>query len=132
MKEKRVYSWHLFLLHFEPVYAIIHSSLHTLTAEGRNDAPERGKKIDPKKIEQKLGIPVMLFSATDTKSYDTFYATLERALKEKSRINVSALEEEYAKIEGYQEIQRQISDCTIPGYTPMWLTVKTLEHSALQ
>ena len=77
-----MYSWHLFLLHFEPVYAIIHSSLHTLTADGGNDAPERGKKIDPKKIEQKLGIPVMLFSATDTKSYDNFYATLERALKE--------------------------------------------------
>ena len=51
-------------------------------------AKERGKKIDAKKIEQKLGIPVMLFSATDTKSYDTFYATLERALREKSHINV--------------------------------------------
>ena len=91
-------------------------------------AKERGKKIDAKKIEQKLGIPVMLFSATDTKSYDTFYATLERALKEKSHINVSALEAEYQKIDGYQEIQRQISDCVIPGYTPMLLTFKTLEH----
>ncbi len=91
-------------------------------------AKERGKKIDAKKIEQKLGIPVMLFSATDTKSYDTFYATLERALKEKSHINVSALEAEYKKIDGYQDIQQRVSDCTIPSYTPMWLTVKTLEH----
>lgn len=91
-------------------------------------AKERGKKIDAKKIEQKLGIPVMLFSATDTKSYDVFYATLGRALKEKSHINVSALEAEYKKINGYQDIQQRISDCTIPGYTPMWLTVKTLEH----
>ena len=91
-------------------------------------AKERGKKIDAKKIEQKLGIPVMLFSATDTKYYDAFYATLERALREKSQINVSALEAEYRKIDGYEEIQQRISDCTIPGYTPMWLTVKTLEH----
>ncbi len=91
-------------------------------------AKERGKKIDAKKIEQKLGIPVMLFSATDTKYYDAFYATLERALREKSQINVSALGAEYRKIDGYEEIQQRISDCTIPGYTPMWLTVKTLEH----
>ena len=91
-------------------------------------AKEQGKKIDANKIEQKLGIPVMLFSATDTKSYDTFYATLERAIKEKSHINVSALEAEYQKIDGYQDIQQRISDCTIPGYTPMWLTVKILEH----
>ena len=91
-------------------------------------AKERGKKIDAKKIEQKLGIPVMLFSATDTKSYDAFYATLERALKEKSHINAAALEAEYQKIGGYQDIRQQISNCEIPGYTPMWLTVKTLEH----
>ncbi len=91
-------------------------------------AKERGKKIDAKKIEQKLGIPVMLFSATDTKSYDAFYAALERALKEKSHINAAALEAEYQKIDGYQDIRQQISNCEIPGYTPMWLTVKTLEH----
>lgn len=91
-------------------------------------AKERGKKIDAKKIEQKLGIPVMLFSATDTKSYDAFYATLERALKEKSHINAAALEAEYQKIDRYQDIRQQISNCEIPGYTPMWLTVKTLEH----
>ena len=91
-------------------------------------ANERGKKIDAKKIEQKLGIPVMLFSATDKKAYDTFYATLERALKEKAHINISALEAEYEKIGGYHDIMNCISDCDIPGYTPMWLTVKTLEH----
>lgn len=91
-------------------------------------AKERGKKIDAKKIEQKLGIPVMLFSATDTKSYNTFYAALERALKERSHINAAALEAEYEKIDGYRDIRQRISNCEIPGYTPMWLTVKTLEH----
>ena len=91
-------------------------------------AKERGKQIDAKKIEQKLGIPVVLFSATEKKSYDDFYATLERALKQKSHINVSLLESEYEKIEGFQNIQQEISDCDMAGYTPMWLTAKVLEH----
>lgn len=91
-------------------------------------AKERGKKIDAKKIEQKLGILVMLFSATETKSYDTFYTTLERALKQKPHIKVSLLESEYEKIEGYRDIQEKIADCEFPGYTPMWLTAKVLEH----
>ena len=54
-------------------------------------AKERGKKIDVTKIEQKLGIPVMQFSATDTKAYDTFYATLDRALQEKPQAFMPAV-----------------------------------------
>jgi ferrous iron transport protein B len=91
-------------------------------------AQERGKRIDVEKIEQRLGIPVMLFSATDTKAYDKFYATLERALKEKAHINVSSLESEYEKIDGYQEIEQHVGLCVISGYTPMWLSVKALEN----
>ncbi|MBR5165528.1 MAG: ferrous iron transport protein B [Ruminococcus sp.] len=91
-------------------------------------AQERGKRIDAEKIEQRLGIPVMLFSATDTKAYDKFYGTLERALKEKAHINVSSLESEYEKIDGYQEIEQQVEHFVISGYTSMWLTVKALEN----
>ena len=91
-------------------------------------AKEQGKTVDPKAIEDKIGIPVMLFSATDTKAYDRFYETLGRALKNKSHINVSALEAEYEKIDGYDEIKGQLADDTLSGYTPMWLTVKVLEN----
>lgn len=91
-------------------------------------AKEQGKTIDAAAIEKKLGIPVMLFSATDIKAYDRFYQTLERALKTKAHINVSALEKEYEKLGGYNEIKTQLSDDTISGYTPMWLTVKVLEN----
>ncbi|MBQ3842514.1 MAG: ferrous iron transport protein B [Ruminiclostridium sp.] len=91
-------------------------------------AKEQGKTIDPQAIEKKIGIPVMMFSATDTKAYDKFYATLERALRNKSQIDVSALEKEYEKIGGYSEIKEQLVDDTISGYTPMWLTVKVLEN----
>ena len=94
-------------------------------------AREQGKFIDAGAIEKKLGIPVMMFSATDTKAYDKFYATLKRALRERSQINVSALESEYEKIGGYNEIKEQLSDNSVPGYTPMWLTVKYLENDTV-
>ena len=91
-------------------------------------AKEQGKTIDAAAIEKKLGIPVMLFSATDMKAYDKFYATLERALKSKSRLDVSSLEKEYEKLGGYAEIKEQLADNAPSGYTPMWLTVKVLEN----
>ena len=91
-------------------------------------AKQQGKTIDAEAIEKKLGIPVMLFSATDIKAYDKFYSTLGRALKTKAHINVSALEKEYEKLGGYSEIKAQLGDDTISGYTPMWLTVKVLEN----
>ncbi len=91
-------------------------------------AREQGKTINAAALEKKLSIPVMLFSATDKKAYDKFYQTLERALKNKSHIDVSALEEEYEKLEGYNEIKEQLNDGVMEGYTPMWLTVKYLEN----
>ena len=91
-------------------------------------AKQQGKSIDAEAIEKKLGIPVMLFSATDQKAYDKFYETLERALKQKAHIDISALEKEYEKLDGYSEIKQTLSGENIAGYTPMWLTVKTLEN----
>ncbi len=90
-------------------------------------AKDQGKSIDVNVLEKKLGIPVMLFSATDTKAYDKFYETLERALKGKTRINVSELEKEYEKIEGYNDIKSSISEKALSGCTPMWLTAKYIE-----
>ena len=91
-------------------------------------AKDQGKIINAAAIEKKLGIPVMLFSATDKNAYDQFYKTMERAIKEKSMLDVSALEQEYAKVDGYSEICETLSDTVIPGYTRMWLTVKAMEQ----
>ena len=91
-------------------------------------AQQQGKTIDAEAIEKKLGIPVMLFSATNQKAYDIFFETHERALKQKAHIDVSALEREYEKLDGYSEIKQTLSDENIAGYTHMWLTVKTLEN----
>jgi ferrous iron transport protein B len=91
-------------------------------------AADQGKKIDAAAIEKKLGIPVIPFSATDVKSYDEFYKTLEKAIKKDSRLDVSKLKEQYESIKGYQEICNLIPEGIIPGYSSMWLASKVLEN----
>ncbi|MBQ9488303.1 MAG: ferrous iron transport protein B [Lachnospiraceae bacterium] len=91
-------------------------------------AKEQGKKIDAKALEKKLGVPVILFSATDTKSYEPFYTALEKAISSGKTIDASALEEAYHKIDGYQEIKSLIPDNLIPGYSSTWLAAKAIEN----
>ena len=94
-------------------------------------AKEQGKKIDAASIEEKLGIPVIPFSATDVKSYEGFYKTLERALSKNSKINVGNLEKQYESVKGYQEICNLIPENAVEGYSTMWLAVKVLENDAV-
>ena len=68
-------------------------------------AAEQGKSIDAKAISQKLGIPVVLFSAQDRKNYKGFYDALEEAVNKKTVLNSSALEEKYEKIEAYKNVK---------------------------
>lgn len=91
-------------------------------------AKDQGKEIDAAAIEKKLGIPVIPFSATDVKSYDGFYKTLEKALSKNTRINVDHLEKQYESVKGYQEICSLIPENIIKGYSSMWLAVKVLEN----
>lgn len=71
-------------------------------------AEEQGKKIDPKVIEEKLGIPVILFSAPDTKNYDIFYDALIRAVDQKTCLMAPGLIEKIKPIEGEDDNQRVI------------------------
>ena len=91
-------------------------------------AKDQGKEIDAKAIEEKLGIPVIPFSATDVKTYDEFYKTLEKALSGDKRININGLENRYEEIKGYQELCSLIPENIIPGYSSMWLAVKVMEN----
>ena len=90
-------------------------------------AKDQGKTIDAGAIEAKLGIPVIPFSATDTKSYDVFYKALGRAIADKTKLNVDSLKKQYESIKGYQEICDLIPENALPGYLPMWIAVKALE-----
>jgi len=94
-------------------------------------AADQGKKIDTKVLEEKLGIPVISLSATDNKKYDEFYNAMNRAIKNKSLINVSGLEKELEKVNGYKEIKDIIPDGKIDNYSSMWLGVKAIENDKL-
>lgn len=94
-------------------------------------AKEQGKKIDAKVLEDKLGIPVIQISATDSKKYDAFYDALNRAVKDKSIINISGLESQLEKIDGYSAIKNLIPDGCIKNASSTWLTVKAIENDKL-
>lgn len=90
-------------------------------------AKDQGKTIDAEKIGAKLGIPVVLMSATDVKKYDNFFAALNEALSKKTILDVSSLEEKYSKLEGYEELKAEIPENLIQGCSSTWLAVKTIE-----
>ncbi len=93
-------------------------------------AAQQGKKIDAKELEKKLGIPVVLFSAPDTKDYDGFYSALERAVKGKTVLDPEALEVRFAELDTYDRIKELIPERVIPGYSKTWLATKAVEGDA--
>lgn len=88
----------------------------------------KGKTIDVDRIEKRLGVPTILFSANDKKGYAPFYKALERTVAEKRILNISGLEERYAKINGYTEIRQMMAESLIPGYSSSWTAAKVLEN----
>ena len=54
-------------------------------------AEAAGKKIDVKAIEKKLGVPVLGFSAADTKRYPDFLKKLDEAISHPSYIDSAGL-----------------------------------------
>lgn len=90
-------------------------------------AKDQGKNIDPKKIESKIGIPVILMSATDVKKYDSFFECMEKALKDKTKLDYSSLEKGYETVEGYSDLKTIISDGLVEGYSSTWLCAKAVE-----
>jgi ferrous iron transport protein B len=94
-------------------------------------AKDQGKEINAKAIEKKLGIPVLLFSATDAKNYEPYYEIMERAVKEKTVLDSSRIEEEYSKIEGYAELRALIPQDLIRGFSPTWIAIKALENDRM-
>ncbi len=95
-------------------------------------AEAQGKKIDAKKLEGKLGIPVIPFVAADKKQYGSFHEAVERALREKKLLKLDSLVEKYRKIGdgAYDKILELLPEGGILSYSADWLTVKLLEGDA--
>ncbi len=61
-------------------------------------AKDQGKTIDPQRLEKKLGIPVVAFSATDVRHYDGFYRALDRVLRDRPLLDTWDLEQQLSQI----------------------------------
>lgn len=53
---------------------------------------------------------------------------MERAVRNKTLIDSRSLEEEFQKIDGYEELKAVIPEGTVERYSSMWLAVKALEN----
>ena len=93
-------------------------------------AADQGKKVDASALEKKLGVPVVLLSAPDTKAYDGFYSALERAVKEKTTLGAGSLEKRFEELDAYRNIKTMIPENVIPGYSSTWLAAKAVEKDA--
>ena len=93
-------------------------------------ALEQGKYINYSAIEEKLKIPVVLFSAQDRKNYDSFYNALNKTIEKKTILDTKALESKYEKNTEYKAIKSLIPEIVIPGYSSTWLAVKAMEGDA--
>jgi len=93
-------------------------------------AKEQGKSIKVDAIRQRLGIPVVLFSATDKKDYSPFYDALIEALDKKTVLNSDGLEAKLQQIPEYVSIREIIEGVNDEHRSSMWLAVKSVEGDA--
>lgn len=96
-------------------------------------AESQGKQIDVKKIQERLGIPVLPFVAARKKLYGEFYSALEQALEQKRQLRTDRLEREYEKRLGaaYEKVCRELPQDKKSKYGSMWLAAKCLEGDEL-
>lgn len=93
-------------------------------------AAEQGKRIDTKKLEKRLGIPVIPFSATDVKKYGDFYKTLELVLRDRPMLKTEELEKAYRSLEGFSELCGQMPPQGNGGCEGFWMAAKIMEGDA--
>ncbi|MDR1421163.1 MAG: ferrous iron transport protein B [Treponema sp.] len=92
-------------------------------------AKEKGKEIDAKLLEERLGIPVVPFVASSRKDYGAFYAAVRNAEKYKRTLVTDGLDRLYEDVEGGV---LNSASAFIPRegaglYSPLWLAAKITE-----
>lgn len=93
-------------------------------------AEAQGKRINTRKLSEKLGIPVVSIVAPDKKSYGDFYSALETAVRSQNNLDLSALTDLYQSGErksAYDEAMQLVPSSGIEKYSPEWLASKLLE-----
>lgn len=94
-------------------------------------AESKGKKIDTKKLSEKLGIEVCSIVAYDKNSYDTFFSSMEKAIKSGKALNAGALYDIVRNGEGAEDFERYMESVAVIASerrTKEWLAMKLLEE----
>ena len=93
-------------------------------------AAEQGKTINASLVEERLGIPVVPFAATDAGNYEAFYNAVDRTLRERPVLRTDALEKEYRRIEHFDSVYEVMPDISGGRYSALWLAAKVIENDA--
>ncbi len=93
-------------------------------------AKDQGKKIKADAIRSRLGIPVVLFSATDKKDYSPFYEALTEAMEKKTLLNKEGLQAKLEQLPEYISVKQIIDGLNNEHRSSMWLAVKSVEGDA--
>jgi ferrous iron transport protein B len=95
-------------------------------------AEEQGKTIDSRAIAKKLGIPVVPFTAVDTKNYAGLFKALEDGRAAPGILDETGISELYEAVIGepYRQTLALLPGEGIGAYSSAWLAAKLLEHDA--
>ena len=88
---------------------------------------EKGRKIDVKSLEKKLGIPVVSMVAPELKEYDKLKQAFENALKSPKYLNTDDLFEMYKQNELYNEALALVPENGKEHYSAEWLAAKLMD-----
>ena len=96
-------------------------------------AEDQGKIINVKRISEKLGIPAILFTASNKKSYGEFFEVIEEGLKRNSQLKSDGiLKFNSGKLwETYEEILKLLPDSGMEAFSSSWLALKLLEQDEI-
>lgn len=88
---------------------------------------EKGRKIDVKALEKKLGIPVVSMVAPELKEYDKLKKAFESTLKSPKYLNTDSLFEMYKQNELYNEALALVPEKGKEHYSAEWLAAKLMD-----
>lgn len=94
-------------------------------------AKTKGKKIDTKKLSEKLGIEVCSMVAYDKKSYDNFYNAMEKSISLNKTLNTEVFAEIVRKSEISEEFNKNLEIASViakPRRPKEWIAMKMIEE----
>ena len=90
-------------------------------------AMQKGRTIDTKVLERKLGIPVVGMVAPNRNEYENFYDVLETAINHPMYLKTEDLFTLYEENEMYQEAKMLVPNMGKGQYSAQWLTAKLMD-----